>query len=110
MVDQQHFQTALASRAGTKKASGARAYERARHWAWGEGDGSRSRAELDALKLFDLPVDADEAQVKAAHRRMAKANHPDLNPGDTEAAARFQAAQAAYEVLRAAAERRAMAQ
>jgi hypothetical protein len=85
---------------------GSRAYERAKHWAWGEGDGSRSRAELDALRLFELPPDADEAQVKAAHRRMAKANHPDLNPGDSEAAQRFQAAQAAYEVLRAAAERR----
>jgi hypothetical protein len=90
-----------------REQQGARSYERAKHWAWGEGDGSRSRAELDALKLFQLPVDADETQVKAAHRRMAKANHPDLNPGDTDAAARFQAAQAAYEVLRNAAERRA---
>ncbi len=88
---------------------GARAYERAKHWAWGDGDGSRSRAELDALKLFDLPVDADDVQVKAAHRRMAKANHPDLHPGDAEAAGRFQAAQAAYEILRAASERRATA-
>jgi hypothetical protein len=96
------------ARAEEARAShGSRGYERARHWDWGEGDGSRSRAELDALRLFDLPPDADEVQVKAAHRRMAKANHPDLNPGDVEAARRFHAAQAAYEVLRAAAERRA---
>lgn len=86
---------------------GQRSYERARHWAWGEGDGSRSRAELDALKLFDLPPDADEAAIKAAHRRMAKENHPDLHPGDEEASKRFQASQAAYEILKAAAERRA---
>ncbi|MFN3370089.1 MAG: J domain-containing protein [Sphingomonadaceae bacterium] len=84
------------------------AYGRARHWDWGEGDGSRSRAELDALRLFDLPPDAGEADIKAAHRRMAKANHPDVNPGNAEAAERFQAAQAAYEVLtRAAAARTA---
>ncbi|MCG2839975.1 DnaJ domain-containing protein [Sandaracinobacter sp. RS1-74] len=87
--------------------SGQRNYERARHWAWGEGDGSRTRAELDALKYLDLPPDADEAAIKAAHRRLAKENHPDLNPGDEEAAKRFQAAQAAYEILRSAAERRA---
>lgn len=86
---------------------GARAYERAKHWAWTEGDGSRTRAELDALKLFDLPPDAGETEVKAAHRRMAKENHPDLNPGDAEAAQRFHAAQAAYEILRSASERRA---
>lgn len=87
----------------------ARGYQRAKHWAWGEGDGSRSRAELDALKLFDLPPDASESDVKAAHRRMAKENHPDLNPGNAEADQRFRAAQAAYEVLKAAASRRAEA-
>ncbi len=89
------------------EARGARAYQRARHWDWGEGDGSRSRAELDALRLFDLPPDADEADIKAAHRRMAKANHPDVNPGNVEAADRFQAAQAAYEVLTRASAARA---
>ena len=82
-------------------------YQRARHWAWSEGDGSRSRAELDALRLFELPPDADEAAIKAAHRKWAKENHPDVTGGDAEAAKRFQAAQAAYEVLKTAAERRA---
>jgi hypothetical protein len=86
---------------------GARSYERARHWQWTSGDGSRTRAELDALRLFDLPPDADEAAIKAAHRKMAKENHPDLNPDNAEAAKRFQAAQAAYEILKSAAEARA---
>jgi hypothetical protein len=84
----------------------ARAWRRSAHWNWGEGDGSRSQSELDALRLFGLAPDAGEQDVKAAHRRMAKANHPDLNPGDAAAAARFQAAQAAYEVLREAGRRR----
>lgn len=89
-----------------REARDAGSWERARHWSWGEGDGTRSRAELDALRLFDLDVDADVEQVKAAHRRMAKENHPDLNPDDEKAASRFHAAQAAYEILRAAAARR----
>jgi hypothetical protein len=84
----------------------AKGWSRSAHWDWCEGDGTRSRAERDALRLFDLPPDASEAQVKAAHRRMAKANHPDLNPGDQAASDRFQAAQAAYEVLREADQRR----
>jgi hypothetical protein len=81
-------------------------YSHASHWDWGEGDGSRSRAEMDALTVLDLPVDASEADVKAAFRREAKANHPDLNPDDAAAADRFRAAQAAYAVLQAAEDRR----
>ncbi|MFQ3596371.1 MAG: DnaJ domain-containing protein, partial [Sphingomonadaceae bacterium] len=77
----------------------ARGYARAAHWAWSEGDGSRSKAELDALKLFDLPVDADDEAVKGAFRRVAKESHPDLHPGDADAADRFRRAQAAYAVL-----------
>lgn len=82
-------------------------FREARHWGWNEGDGSRSRAELDALRLLDLPPDAGDEEVKASYRRMAKDNHPDLNPGNHEAAERFRAVQAAYEVLRSAAARRA---
>jgi hypothetical protein len=86
---------------------GERAYAQANHWAWGEGDGARSRAELDALKALELESDADEAAIKAAHRRLVKLHHPDRNAGDADAAAKFQAVQAAYEVLNRAAERRA---
>ena len=87
--------------------SGERSYQRAQHWAWGEGDGTRSRAELDALRALDLETDADEVAIKAAHRRLVKLHHPDRNIGDRDAAAKFQAVQAAYEVLNRAAERRA---
>lgn len=92
-----------------KAAAGERRYRRAEHWAWGEGDGTRSRAELDALKALELDSDADEAAIKAAHRRLVKLHHPDRNAGDEGAAAKFQAVQAAYEVLNRAAERRASA-
>ena len=37
---------------------------------------------------------------------MAKEFHPDVNPGDEEAAKKFQAAQAAFDVLKVAEERR----
>ena len=86
---------------------GADAFASANHYGWGgPGDGSRSRDELRALDVLELENDADFEAVKAAYRRLAKANHPDLKPGDTEAAARFQAIQASYEVLRRAEERR----
>ena len=85
----------------------ARGYQSAGHYAWGgPGDGSRSRDEMRALDALELDADAGFEEIKAAHRRLAKANHPDLAPGDEEAAKRFQAVQAAYEVLRKAAERR----
>lgn len=88
----------------TRTASG---YANAQHYRWaGPGDGSRSRDEMRALDMLGLESDADFAAVKAAWRRMAKENHPDVRPGDTEAATRFQAVQAAYEVLRAAEDNR----
>ena len=86
-----------------KSESGERSYRRASHWAWGEGDGSRSRAELDALRALELDSDAGEAEIKSAHRRLAKLHHPDREGGD---AAKFQAVQAAYDILRRAAEAR----
>ena len=83
-------------------------YADARHYAWGgPGDGTRSRDEMRALEVLDLETDASFTDIKAAWRRLAKANHPDVKPNDAEAAKRFQAIQTAYEVLRAAEERRA---
>jgi hypothetical protein len=88
----------------------ANGYRQAGHYGWGgPGDGSRSRDEMRALDLLELESDAAFDDIRAAYRRLAKAHHPDLKPGDAEAAARFQAIQAAYEVLRKAEERRTSA-
>ena len=84
------------------------AYEQARHWGWtGPGDGSRSRGEMDALRVLELESDVDFDAVKTAYRNFAKQYHPDRNPGDETAAKQFQAVQAAYEVLRRAEEMKA---
>ena len=108
-----YFANLSAAEAAAREAEeqrGANGYRQASHWAWGgPGDGTRSREEMRALSVLELESDAAFADIKAAHRRLAKAHHPDLKPGDEEAARRFQAVQAAYDVLRKAEERRASA-
>ena len=75
-------------------------YRRASHWEWGgAGDGSRSRAELDALAVLRCDTDADMATVKVAWRNAAKASHPDVAGTAPEATERFRAVQAAWQVL-----------
>jgi hypothetical protein len=91
----------------TEEQSGANGYSSASHYGWGgPGDGSRSRDEMRALEVLEVETDADFEAIKSAYRRLAKANHPDVASGDAEAAGRFQAVQAAYEVLRKSEERR----
>jgi len=91
--------------ANERRDAGGYTESKANSWA-GPGDGSRSRDEMRALELLELEVDADFESVRLAWRRMAKSNHPDIRPGDAEAAKRFQAIQAAYDVLKAAEEAR----
>ena len=61
---------------------------------------------MRALEILELESDADFEAVRKSWRRLAKANHPDVKPDDKEAALKFQAIQAAYDVLRVAEERR----
>jgi hypothetical protein len=85
----------------------ANGFAEAQHYGWaGPGDGSRSRDEMRALDVLELEADADFEAVRLAWRRLAKAHHPDVKPDDDDAAKRFQAIQAAYDVLKAAEERR----
>jgi DnaJ domain len=82
-------------------------YRQSAHHSWaGPGDGSRSRDEMRALDVLGLEPDVDFEGVRRAWRALAKECHPDVKPGDADAAARFQAVQAAYDVLRVAEERR----
>jgi hypothetical protein len=105
-----YFEGLTAEDAAAREADerrGANGYRQANHYGWGgPGDGSRSREEMRALDLLEVEVDASFETIKSAYRRLAKANHPDAAPGDAEAATRFQAVQAAYEVLRKAEERK----
>ena len=91
----------------TADRSEASGFQQSGHYAWGgPGDGSRSRDEMRALDVLGIEGDPTFDEIKAAYRRLAKANHPDAAPDDADAAIRFQAVQAAYEVLRKAEERR----
>jgi curved DNA-binding protein CbpA len=85
----------------------ANGFRQSKYHGWGgPGDGSRSREEMRALDLLELDSDASFEDAKLAYRRLAKLYHPDAAPDDAEAATRFQALQAAYDVLRKAEERR----
>ena len=96
-----------AAKRAAEEESGASAYRKSAHYGWtGPGDGNRSRDELRALDVLELEDDADFKAIKAAYRRLAKEHHPDRHKGDKEAAKRFHAIQAAYEVLRKAEERK----
>src|SRR5687768_9944174 len=96
-----------AAKRAADEESDASAYRKSAHYEWGgPGDGSRSRDEMRALDALELESDADFTAIKASYRRLAKAHHPDVKPGDEEAAQRFRQVQAAYDVLRRAEERK----
>ncbi|MDB5688385.1 MAG: heat shock protein DnaJ protein [Sphingomonas bacterium] len=106
-----YFQGLSAEEAAAREADERRTasgYTASAHHAWGgPGDGTRSRDEIRALAVLEVETDADFETIKTAWRRLAKANHPDVNQGDAEAAERFRAVQAAFDVLRRAEERNA---
>lgn len=53
----------------------------------------------DYYEVLGLPRDAAPDHVKKAYKKLALANHPDRNPGNEEAVARFKEASEAFEVL-----------
>ena len=92
-------------RSETNEAAG---YRSAAHYGWANsGDGSRSADEMRALEVLGLEADASFDDIRKAWRARAKEVHPDVKPGDADAAKAFQAAQLAFEILRQAEERRA---
>lgn len=53
----------------------------------------------DYYEVLGVEKGADEATIKSAYRKLAKKYHPDMNPGDAEAEAKFKEASEAYGVL-----------
>ena len=53
----------------------------------------------DFYRTLGVARDADLKTIKSAYRKIARENHPDLNPDDPAAEERFKAASRAFEVL-----------
>ena len=60
----------------------------------------------DYYEVLGVDKNADDATLKKAYRKLAKKYHPDVNPGDKEAEAKFKEATEAYSVLSDAGKRR----
>lgn len=56
-------------------------------------------AARDYYEVLGVEKSADAEEIKRAYRRLAMKYHPDRNPGDAEAEAKFKEAAEAYEVL-----------
>ena len=56
-------------------------------------------ADKDYYSVLGVERGASEREIKQAYRRLARKHHPDVNPGDKSAEARFKEINEAYEVL-----------
>ena len=54
----------------------------------------------DPYKVLGVSPEASDEEIKRAYRRLAKKYHPDLNPGDEEAARKMQEVNTAYEQIK----------
>lgn len=57
-------------------------------------------AEIDYYELLEVERTADDATIKSSYRKLAMRFHPDRNPGDADAEARFKAISQAYDCLK----------
>ena len=61
--------------------------------------GNADWANKDFYKVLGVSKDADQATIKKSYRKLARANHPDGNPGDKAAEDRFKQVAEAYDVV-----------
>ena len=60
---------------------------------------SQDWLEKDFYATLGVEKDVSDAELKKVYRKLARQNHPDSNPGDTAAEARFKEISEAYSVL-----------
>ena len=53
----------------------------------------------DLYNVLGVARDASDEDIRKAYRKLAKENHPDLNPGNPNAERRFKQVAAAYDIL-----------
>ena len=54
---------------------------------------------MNPYKILEVAPDASQDDIKKRYRKLARETHPDLNPGDAAAEARFKDISVAYDVL-----------
>ena len=54
---------------------------------------------MNPYQVLGVAREASADEIKKVYRRLARETHPDLNPGDKKAEARFKDISVAYEVL-----------
>jgi molecular chaperone DnaJ len=59
-----------------------------------------SATEIDFYELLECERTADDKTIKSSYRKLAMKYHPDKNPGDKEAEARFKMISVAYDCLK----------
>src|SRR5690349_16524409 len=63
-------------------------------------------ATKDLYEVLGVKRDASEKEIRSAYRRLARKYHPDVNPGDKTAEAKFKEINNAHEILSDAEKRR----